>query len=57
MYAKSFLALDGNRRLTAPVPHRLHLTIATPATFAAVRSDTTRNTTPNGPGLNTLTTG
>ncbi len=29
----------------------------TPATFAAVHSDTTRNTTLNGPGLNTLTKG
>ncbi len=57
MYAKSFLALDGNGRLTGAVPHRLHLMIATPATFAAVHSDTTRNTTLNVPGLNTLTTG
>ena len=57
MYAKSFLALDGNGRLTGPVPHRLRLTTATPATFAAVHSDTTRNTTLNGPSLNTQTKG
>ncbi len=57
MYAKSFLALDGNGRLTGPVPHRLRLTTATPATFAAVHSDTIRSTTLNFPGLNTLTTG
>ena len=57
MYAKSFIAFDGNGRLTGARTHRLHLTIATLATFAAVRSDTTRNTTLSVPGLNTLTTG
>ena len=57
MYAKSFLALDGNGRLTGARTTELHLMIATPATFAAVHSDTTRNTTLNVPGLNTLTTG
>ena len=57
MYAESFLALDGNGRLTGPVPHRLLLMPITPATCVAVHSDTTRNTTLNVPGLNTLTTG
>lgn len=57
MYAKSFLALDGNGRLTAPVQHRPHLMLTTPATCVAVHSDTIRNTTLNFPGLNTLTTG
>ena len=56
MYAKSFIALDGNGRLTgartAP-----HLMLTTPATCVAVHSDTIRNTTLNFPGLNTLTTG
>ena len=49
MYAKSFIALDGNGRLTgARTAH---------ATCVAVHSDTIRNTTLNFPGLNTLTTG
>lgn len=34
-----------------PVLHRQRLTIDTPVTFAAVRSDTTRNTIPNVPGF------
>ena len=57
MYAKSFLALDGNGRLTgartaqtAPYDrYTCHLCGSAP--------DTTRNTTLNVPGLNTLTTG
>lgn len=57
MYAKSFLALDSNGRLTAPVLYRPHLMLTTPATCVAVHSDTIRNTTLNFPGLNTLTTG
>ncbi len=58
MYAKSFIALDGNGRLTgARTAHRPNLMLTTPATCVAVHSDTIRNTTLNFPGLNTLTTG
>ncbi|EGR60716.1 hypothetical protein HUSEC41_24024, partial [Escherichia coli O104:H4 str. 01-09591] len=58
MYAKSFIALDGQRTSDgAPVLHRPHLMLTTPATCVAVHSDTIRNTTLNFPGLNTLTTG
>ena len=57
MYAKSFLALDSNGRLTGAVLYRPHLMLTTPATCVAVHSDTIRNTTLNFPGLNTLTTG
>lgn len=54
MYAKSFIALDGNGRLTGA---RTAQALTTPATCVAVHSDTIRNTTLNFPGLNTLTTG
>ena len=47
MYAKSFLALDGNGRLTG----------ARTAQTAPYDRYTTRNTTLSVPGLNTLTTG
>ena len=57
MYAKSFLALDGNGRLTGARTAQAHLMLTTPATCVAVHSDTIRNTTLNFPGLNTLTTG
>ncbi len=49
MYAKSFLALDGNGRLTGARTAQLLLMPTTPATCVAVHSDTTRNTTPNCP--------
>ena len=53
MYAKSFLHFDGNGRLTgARTAQYCTLRSLHSATFAAVHSDTTRNTTLNVPGLN-----
>ncbi|OYA17145.1 hypothetical protein RW86_02982 [Escherichia coli] len=57
MYAKSFLALDGNGRLTGARTAQTAPYAYYTCTFAAVYSDTTRSTTRNVPGLNTLTTG
>lgn len=57
MYAKSFIALDGNGRLTGARTAQAAPMLTTPATCVAVHSDTIRNTTLNFPGLNTLTTG
>ncbi|BBR68291.1 hypothetical protein WP4W18E09_18220 [Escherichia coli] len=57
MYAKSFIALDGNGRLTGARTAQAEPYATTPATCVAVHSDTIRNTTLNFPGLNTLTTG
>jgi len=57
MYAKSFIAFDGNGRLTGARTAQTAHTIATPATSVAVHSNTTRNTTLNVPGLNTPTKG
>ena len=48
---KILFAFDGNGRLTGPVLQTAPHLIDTPATFAAVHSDTTRNTTLNVPGL------
>ncbi len=57
MYAKSFLALDGNGRLTGARTAQTAPYDRYTCHLCAVRSDTTRNTTLSVPGLNTLTTG
>lgn len=57
MYAKSFIALDGNGRLTGARTAQAAPYANYTCTCVAVHSDTIRNTTLNFPGLNTLTTG
>lgn len=55
MYAKSFLALYGNDRLTGARTVQTALTTAIHATCVAVPCSTILNTTPNARGLNTGT--
>lgn len=57
MYAKSFIAFDGNGRLTGGRTAQAAPYDRYTCTCVAVHSDTIRNTTLNVPGLNTLTKG